>query len=150
MKPFPSGTRLKFLLADDDEDDRILFGQALQEVDREAILETVHNGRDLMRKLRSSTSSLPDMVLLDLNMPGMTGLQCLEEIRSDEAFEHVPVLMYSTTSEMTAVQASYKLGANYYLRKPADFEGLTAAIRKLLTIDNASIQPPKEKFVIYY
>jgi len=80
----------KILLADDDADDRELFAEAAQSFN--ANVETVPNGIVLMQKLAQS-DSLPDFILLDLNMPEKGGKECLQEIRQHSRFNDVPVII---------------------------------------------------------
>ncbi len=82
-----------------------------------------YSGRD--------TSVLPQVALLDLNMPKLNGLEVLERIRSDERTKLLPVVILTTSSEDKDRIESYNLGANSYVRKPVDFAEFAAAVRQL-------------------
>ncbi len=82
-----------------------------------------HTGRD--------TKAMPQVVLLDLKMPKMDGLEVLQRIRSDERTKLLPVVVLTTSSEDRDRIESYKLGANSYVRKPVDFNQFAAAVNQL-------------------
>jgi len=108
------------LLADDDEDDCFLFQEALQEITLPTRLTTVRDGEQLMHAL--SKSETPDVLFLDLNMPRKDGLQCLIEIRQQEKYKKLPVIIFSTSNQPDAVDKLHQAGAQYYIRKPSNFE----------------------------
>ena len=122
----------KILLADDDADDRELFAEAAQSFN--ANVETVPNGIVLMQKLAQS-DSLPDFILLDLNMPEKGGKECLQEIRQHSRFNDVPVIIYSTSSSKKDINDTYAMGANLYITKPNSFNELKNTIKNLIEID---------------
>lgn len=129
------------LLVEDDEDQVVLAMRALRrhgivaEVDEVAVArsgeealdflfgEGVHAGRD--------TSVVPEFVLLDINLTGMNGLKALERLRQDERTQLLPVILFSSSREHEDVVAGYKLGANSYVTKPADFERFSEAMQYL-------------------
>jgi CheY-like chemotaxis protein len=73
----------------------------------------------------------PLLVLLDLNLPDMTGLDILARIKSDEHFKRMPVIVLTTTDDRVEIQKCYDLGCNVYITKPVDYEGFATAIRQL-------------------
>jgi PAS domain S-box-containing protein len=79
-----------------------------------------------------------DLVLLDLNMPRMSGLECLEEVRRARPFDELPVIMTSARTDTDAITTSLELGANDYVNKPLDFAVLLARMRAQLTMKTAS------------
>ncbi|WP_072861540.1 response regulator [Arenibacter palladensis] len=123
----------QILLADDDEDDCMFFREALEELSLCATLKTVNNGVELMNFLENNLLNLPQMLFLDLNMPRKSGAECLEEIKQSEKFKHLPVIIYSTSSNIDVMDQLYGKGAQYYIRKPADFSNLKSVISR--TID---------------
>lgn len=74
---------------------------------------------------------LPQVVLLDLKMPRMDGLEVLQRIRADERTKYLPVVVLTTSSEDKDRIESYKLGANSYIRKPVDFDQFVSAVQNL-------------------
>jgi len=112
------------IIAEDDADDRLLIEDALNEnnISSEDLL-FVNDGEQLIEKLESSTNS-PCMVFLDLNMPKKDGRQALKEIKENERFKHIPVIVFSTSSNEEDVKTSYKNGVNTYFAKPSKYSDL--------------------------
>src|SRR5688572_16072019 len=106
------------LLADDDEDDRFLFQEALSEMSLHTRLVTALDGEQLMNQL--GEDRLPDVLFLDLNMPRKDGFQCLLEIKQNEKLKQLPVIIFSTSFHPDAVNKLYENGAQYYIRKPSN------------------------------
>ncbi|UXS04619.1 response regulator [Agrobacterium tumefaciens] len=71
------------------------------------------------------------LVLLDLNLPDMSGIRILEQIKSNEHTRRLPVVVLTTTDDETEIQKCYDLGANVYITKPVDYEGFASAIKNL-------------------
>lgn len=138
------------LLADEDEDDCMFFKDALEELTITASLITVNNGVELMDFLKDNLSNLPQVLFLDLNMPCKSGTECLSEIKESEMFRGLPVIIYSTSSNLEVMDVLYGKGAQYYIRKPADFADLKFVINKAISfIKEKNVQrPAREKFVI--
>ncbi|WP_018343937.1 response regulator [Cytophaga aurantiaca] len=137
-------------LADDDEDDRLFFQDALSAVCNDVNLTIAKNGIELMDILYLPPSPLPDVIFLDLNMPTKNGFECLEEIKKNETLKHLPVIIFSTTVQEEAVNKVYKEGANFYIRKPDNFNQLKKILKKVLTIDwlKEVKQISKEQFIV--
>jgi CheY-like chemotaxis protein len=139
-------------LADDDEDDRLLFQEALNEISVLTQLVTVRDGEQLMDFL---SSTLPDVLFLDLNMPRKDGFQCLVEIKKDDELKGLPVIIFSTSFQPDVVDKLYEHGAHYYIRKPSNFEHFIKVIHHVLLLitkeatgNSLGSQPPKEKFIL--
>ncbi|MBC7000401.1 response regulator [Cytophaga sp. FL35] len=118
-------------LVDDDHEDQEIFCDALEMVDSEVELKMFDNGVDLMADLHSE-SKLPDLIFLDLFMPMMNGEECLQDIRDNERFDEVPVIIYSTVLDMTKIEDLFAMGANRYLHKPSNFHNLISALERTL------------------
>ena len=71
------------------------------------------------------------LILLDLNMPGLDGRKTLEIIKQNQALKKIPVVILTTSDDERDVKACYELGANTYVQKPVDFDGLIAAVKRL-------------------
>ncbi len=108
---------LTVLLADDDKDDRFLFGKAIAKLDHNIALHVVNNGEQLMKYLLTDGVVVPDVVFLDLNMPRKNGAECLQLIKSHEKLKGVEVIIYSTSLRETVADVLYNNGAYYYLQK---------------------------------
>jgi CheY-like chemotaxis protein len=138
------------MIADDDEDDRFLFQEALNEITVPTQMTAVNDGEQLMDALKSV--QLPDMVFLDLNMPRKNGFQCLSEIRKTESLRSLPVIIFSTSFQSDAVDKLYEGGAHYYARKPSNFNHLKKLIHHVITLvtvrDPSHVQPSKNQFVL--
>ncbi len=141
---------LILLLADDDKDDCGFFKDALEELPVSAELTTVHNGEQLMHLLAERNGELPNLLFLDLNMPRKNGFECLSEIKLNEKYKNLPVVIFSTSFDQDVVNLLYKNGAHYYIRKPAKFSVLKKVIHQALILASQEnmMQPPKEDFVI--
>ncbi|CAN5361354.1 response regulator [soil metagenome] len=142
--------KYNILLADDDEDDRMFFKEALENLSLSASLNTVDNGVELMNFLENNTFNLPHVLFLDLNMPRKTGFECLSEIKLNQRLKQLPVIIYSTSSNPEEMELLYNNGALHYIRKPADFTKLKSVIRKAISLsrEHKIAQPLKEDFVI--
>lgn len=141
---------MHLLLADDDEDDRELFEEALNLIPLVTQLTAVENGIELMAQLNEKHENLPDVLFLDLNMPIKTGLQCLEEIRKNPYWQDLPIVILSTAFDPAEIHRIYKLGAQYYIQKPASFKELVRMIAKILflPIEKLRTQPSPEEFIL--
>ena len=137
------------LLADDDEDDNILFQEILDELDLITQLETANDGERLMQLLNEK-ELLPDILFLDLNMPRKNGFECLTEIKRAEKLKKLPVIIFSTSYETETINLLHKNGAHYYIRKPNDFTQFKKIICQVLTLtlQKDILQPTREKFVL--
>jgi two-component system response regulator len=133
------GTEEKyFLLAEDNKDDVLLIkramtkGNILNEMvvarDGEEALEFLFNQGELQGK---KMTRLPVVVLLDIKMPKVDGLEVLQRIRAEEKTKLLPVVILTSSSEQRDMIESYKLGANSYIRKPVDFDQFLEAAKQL-------------------
>lgn len=119
-------------LIDDDEDDRDIFQLALRDVDGKFNCVMADNCLDALERLREGKLS-PDFIFLDLNMPVLTGRECLVEIRKMRQFEKTPVLIYTTSSVSRDRDEVMKLGATSFITKPNKISLLTDVLKKVLT-----------------
>lgn len=142
--------KFKIILADDDEDDCMFFKEALSELSLSITLKTVYNGLELMDLLQSDLSNLPDVIFMDMNMPLKSGSECLLELKEHERLRNVPVIIYSTSSNPEITASLYGKGAQYYIKKPADFSNIKSVLKKAISLiqNNKHFLPKQEGFVI--
>ncbi len=139
---------ISIFLAEDDEDDIMLFKEALVELNMDIALITVQNGEELMNLLHKN-EHLPKMVFLDMNMPCKNGFTCLVEIKQDIKLKSVPIIILSTSSEPKTVSRLYETGARYFIRKPNEFSLLKNLIKKAIThIINGTKKPGTSEFIL--
>jgi CheY-like chemotaxis protein len=141
---------INILLADDDKADCILFKDALDELPVSAHLTIVNNGEQLLGELTSKGNKLPDVLFLDLNMPRKNGFASLGEIKRNNRLQELPVIIFSTSSELESVKKVFRDAAHYYICKPVGFTQLKKVIYEALTLvtqENNSL-PLEENFVI--
>src|SRR5688572_30753539 len=144
------GKTLHILLADDDEDDRQFFTDAVSSIAPAVKLTIVQDGEELINKLKRNIAELPDFIFLDLNMPFKNGMECLKEIKSVEFLKNIPILIYSTSINKDQVETTYQNGANLYIQKPSSFEGIITMLNTIFSFDPAKWfnQPTREKFLL--
>lgn len=118
-------------LVDDDSDDHFVFGTALREVDAEVHFNTFSSCAELLTAF-SQTNHFPQLIVMDMNMPGTDGCQCLRDIRFMEILSSVPVIMYSTASSPAAISTAYEEGARGFFVKPNSMSDLKIIIQHLL------------------
>ena len=111
-------------LADDSEDDLLVMREA---IDQEPLIEILAVARDgeeawtyLKRLANSGDMPRPDIIILDINMPKMNGLEVLEAIRNDSCLSHLPVVILTTSEREEDIVQSYKKGASSFITKPVD------------------------------
>ena len=126
---------INIALADDDEDDRLIFGEAIAELAIRTKLSLFKNGQELMDYLNLPNIVLPNLIFLDLNMPIKNGMQCLKEIRQNPALKNLAVAIYSTSSSEKDIEETFVNGANIYINKPTNFSNLRNVIEKVLQLN---------------
>jgi CheY-like chemotaxis protein len=118
-----------FMLIDDDQDDRFLFSMAVKECCPEAVCYLASDGAAALSLLREPERKKPDVVFLDINMPGMGGWECLDTLKMDDELKQIPVIMYSTSSLSEDVKRARSKGAECFCVKPEDYDDLRKLIR---------------------
>ena len=135
---FIKGKPIEILMADDDPEDRMLVEDAWQESRLANSLNFVEDGEDLMDYLYhrgkytdSKKSPIPDLILLDLNMPRKDGREALKEIKGNPDLRRIPVVILTTSQEEADILSTYDLGANSFIKKPVTFESLVDVVKTL-------------------
>ena len=134
---------ITILISEDDPDDRLLTKEAFEESALKGKLYFVEDGEELLDSLNKEDNPLPDLILLDLNMPRKDGREALREIKGDPRLRHIPVIVLTTSHSETDIFHSYDLGANSYIPKPVTFEGFLNFMKVLekYWIDVAILPP---------
>lgn len=141
---------LHILLADDDENDRLIFTEAFAELKVNTIIHSVNDGIQLMEWLNREDITLPDLLFLDLNMPRKNGIECLKEIRSNEKLKEISVAIYSTSDYKKDIDETFHCGANVYITKPNNFNKLKQVLEKavMMTYQYQNQSMNKENFLL--
>jgi CheY-like chemotaxis protein len=130
-----SGQPIQVLLVEDDPGDVLMTQEAFKDYKIANKLEVVTNGEDAIAYLRRTgaytEAAVPDLVLLDLNLPRRDGREVLREVKSDGELRRIPIVVLTTSDAEEDVLASYDLHANAYVRKPVDFEQFVAAVQAI-------------------
>lgn len=140
----------KVFLIDDDADDRELFCEALQAVASDFICLTAPNGRKALADLRSAQAELPDLIFLDINMPLMNGWQFLSILREQEAYKHIPVIIYSTSSSDQELQKALQAGAFCFFKKPSNYKDLVKSLESVVFHLNDKTLPLLKHNSLFY
>ena len=109
--------------AENDEDDQFIFGEALKHIYPSASLQVFADCKSLLVELAVNSSFRPDIIFLDLNMPGNKNFECLREIRKGK-HRDLPVIIYSTTDLAPVIRMAYEYGASRFIVKPLTFTGI--------------------------
>src|SRR5512138_1139303 len=113
----------KILLVDDDAEDRAIVIDALEEINAEDAVSCAENGEDALKLLMdyAELNSFPRLIILDLNMPKMNGIQTLQNLKSDPRFRDITVVIYSTSINPLEKETCMALGARFYIIKPTTY-----------------------------
>ena len=121
------------VLADDDEDDRLFFTEAFDELKIQTRVATYKDGVELMDALNHSETALPNILFLDLNMPKKSGFECLVDLKKDKKFDNIAIAIYSTSASEEDIENTFVNGANIYIKKPNDFNDLKKVLTEIVT-----------------
>lgn len=132
------------MLIDDDDDELEIFTSALDDLQVAYNCIFARNAEQAMRILNNST---PDLIFLDINMPGRNGMQCLNDIKKMKSLEKVPVIMYSTSPDGRAGDKAMAFGAAAYIRKPSSLSSLSQILKQVF--DSFSVLDPYPIFQVY-
>lgn len=124
MKP------VDILLIDDNEGDVVLTMEALKEGRIRNNVAVAMDGQEALTLLQNSTS-LPDLILLDINLPKINGLEVLATIKKDQRLKIIPVIMLSTSARQDDIMRSYENYASFFITKPVDYNSFIEVVRKI-------------------
>jgi len=124
---------LKIFVVDDDADDRYFLAEAIHAVIQPVDIVELTDGLELMQAIESIPAENNSVVvLLDMNMPKMNGLEVLEALQFDEKYKDIPVMMVSTSQKETLITEAYRLGVRRYFTKPYDTTEYQKMIQQII------------------
>jgi CheY-like chemotaxis protein len=136
MKSKTAKRPIEILIVDDNPGDVRLTLEALKDGKVQNRLHTAHDGVEaiafLRRKGEYADVPLPDLILLDLNMPRMNGLQLLAEVKEDSALKHIPVVILTGSREVEDIAKTNNMQADRYVTKPIDFEQFIKTVKSII------------------
>jgi DNA-binding response OmpR family regulator len=130
------------VLAEDNLEQCFFFQKALKEIEHNSQLTIVHDGDNLIALLERF---LPDILFLDLSMPCKDGMQCIKEIRDNNLYDGLPIVVFSVSKQNTAIQTAYGFGANLYFVKPNEYSELVSSLKSILSINWTNLKSITEK-----
>jgi CheY-like chemotaxis protein len=126
---------IEVLVVDDDEDDVLMMREALRTARSSTRIQVLGDGSEVIPYLRRegdhAGANRPDLIFLDLNLPGRAGNQVLADIKGDPDLRRIPVVVLTVSGAEEDVLCSYDLHANAYVTKPVDLNSFLEAIRKI-------------------
>lgn len=127
-------------VVEDDEDDRMLIADSLRECAFTGSVRMFEGGVDVMRRI-DGESRVPDLLLLDLNLPTLSGIEILRRIRASGKAGKLPVIILTTSGAEDDVSSAYAAGANAYMQKPSSYDEMVERFRTLLKfwVDTAKL-----------
>lgn len=138
------------LLVEDNEGDIVLFEEALAESSVRCSLHVVRTGDEalafLLRQAPHADAPRPDMIFLDLNLPGRSGHQVLRAIKEEDGLKPIPVAVLTNSSQHSDIAESYRAHANCYIRKPASIDELVRVVQQFegFWLDVVTLPPRPE------
>jgi two-component system, chemotaxis family, response regulator Rcp1 len=138
--------QIHILLVDDNEGDILLTREALEEariINRISIAYDGMQAIDLLKKAARVAGDMPDLILLDINLPKMNGTEVLSIIKTDPDLKRIPVIMLTTSSSEKDILASYENYANCYITKPVDLDRFMDVVRTIEDFWISIVKLPK-------
>lgn len=123
---------LEILLIEDDEIEIMKFNRVVSQLKENHQVTELNNGEEAIEYLRGN-SSLPDIILLDLNMPKINGIEFLSILKGDSILKYIPTMILSTSNNPKDVLECYKIGIAGYIVKPLKYEDYVAKIKAVMT-----------------
>ena len=138
---------IRILLVEDNEGDVVLTMQALKKANVTNGINVAMDGDEAMKYLRKEgrfgNAETPDLILLDINLPKLDGMEVLAEIKNDENLKSIPVVMLTTSDSENDIVASYNNHANCYITKPVDFRKFIEVIQAIKDFWITIVKLPK-------
>jgi two-component system, response regulator len=133
---------INILLVEDSLEDAKLIIRALGQIPNPCKIHHVEDGQEALDFLFDNTKPMPQLIIMDLKMPRVDGLEVLNILKNDEAKRVIPVVMLTSSKEERDIVNSYKLGVNAYIVKPVDFKDFTETVNRLGLFWVKVNQPP--------
>lgn len=137
---------LTIFYTDDDIDDLDFFKDVACAIGDNITVYTQDRGDKLLQALDSQPPS-PQIIFLDLNMPGKNGFEVLKDLKNKDEWKHIPVVIFSTSDDEQSISKSRQLGASYYLPKQSSFEEFKKSIQHTLSINWKTFIPSPTNFI---
>ncbi len=139
---------MKILLVDDNEDEKQEFAEAIEKLGLDIEMLYARDAKELFDYLEKETNI--NLIFLDINLPVMDGKKCLKELKSNEKYNHIPVLVYTVSQSIEDIEEVFQGGAHYYAVKPYARVNFMETLKLIFGIDWTVEQsiPPREQFVI--
>lgn len=134
---------LDILLIEDDIDDVDLLKDALLENNVHYQLQVIMEGDKVFNYLQT-TETLPEIIVMDLNLPKTDGKEILREIKSTFSLSHIPIVVLTTSSSKEDIEYCNKMGISMFITKPATIDGWNSTITSILHVAKASLQQNRE------
>lgn len=126
-----ASSTLQVYLIEDDPDHALIIGRAIRAAGPQAEVRTAEDGEGALAALRAA-ATLPDLILLDINMPGLSGFDVLAQVRADPRLALVPVVMLTSSDLVADIARAYELGASGYISKPSELADVRAVLGNTL------------------
>ncbi|MGC4099992.1 response regulator [Ferruginibacter sp.] len=127
--------KIDLLFVEDNEDYIEFVKRALNNINKEIVLDYVTDGKDAIEyfeKKAAQPQGTAKLIIMDINLPGMNGIQVLRKIRTIPQLKYVPVVMFSSSSNADDIKKSYDCGANGYIVKPLGLRPLTETLQSIV------------------
>jgi DNA-binding response OmpR family regulator len=129
-----NNSRKLVYIVDDDPDDRQIILDAFLENNSEIDYAFIESAEQLLENLNTDAANHPNLILLDLNMPGILGLQALKEIRGNKVFSQIPIIVLTTSTLTKDRKSSYEMGASCFLTKPDAYASLVEVVNAIVKL----------------
>ena len=127
--------KILVFLVDDDDYDCEVFEDALNVFYVNHTLKIFNDGPSVLSHLLTLENNLPDLIFLDLNLPKMSGIDCLKEIRKEKHLQQLSIAIYTTSATATDMEATFTAGANIFITKPSQFPELIKILKHVFDIN---------------
>lgn len=122
----------KIVLVDDDEDDRFIFSEGFSQSGYEGELIQFESGSSFLSYLNTNQDDYPSLILLDLNMPLIGGMELLKQLKSDKHWQSIPIVILTTSKLEEDKNDSYAHGANGFITKPGDYQSVLNLVQSII------------------